>query len=63
MATIATLTQKADGNLEGTLTTLNITAPIAILPNGRKAKDSAPVYTLFTPGAENPWVKLYENCL
>jgi NAD(P)-dependent dehydrogenase (short-subunit alcohol dehydrogenase family) len=20
-------------------------------------------YTLFTPGAENPWVKLYENCL
>jgi uncharacterized protein (DUF736 family) len=44
MATIATLTQKADGNLEGTLTTLKITAPIAILPNGRKAKDSAPDY-------------------
>ena len=21
------------------------------------------IYTLFTPGAENPWVKLYENCL
>jgi hypothetical protein len=20
-------------------------------------------YTLFSPGAENPWVKLYENCL
>ena len=19
-------------------------------------------YTLLTPGAENPWVKLYENC-
>ena len=44
MATIATLTQKADGNLEGTLTTLNITAPIAILPNARKAKDTAPDY-------------------
>ena len=44
MATIATLTQKADGNLEGTLTTLNITAPIALLPNARKAKDSAPDY-------------------
>jgi uncharacterized protein (DUF736 family) len=43
MATIATL-KKADGNLEGTLTTLKITAPIAILPNGRKAKDSAPDY-------------------
>ena len=44
MATIATLTQKADGNLEGTLTTLNITAAIAILPNGRKTKDNAPDY-------------------
>jgi len=44
MTTIATLTQKADGNLEGTLTTLNITAPIAILPNGRKTKDNAPDY-------------------
>jgi len=44
MATLATLTQKADGNLEGTLTTLNITAVIAILPNGRKTKDNAPDY-------------------
>ena len=44
MATIATLTQKADGNFEGTLTTLNITAPIALLPNARKSKDSAPDY-------------------
>ena len=44
MATIATLTQKADGNYEGTLTTLNITAPIALLPNTRKSKDSAPDY-------------------
>ena len=44
MATIATLTQKADGNLEGTLTTLNITAQIALLPNARKSKDTAPDY-------------------
>ena len=44
MATIATLTQKADGNLEGNLTTLNITAPIAILPNPRKSKDTSPDY-------------------
>ena len=33
IATIATLTQKADGNLEGTLATLNVTAPIALVPN------------------------------
>jgi uncharacterized protein (DUF736 family) len=33
MATIATLTKKADGNLEGTLTTLNVNAPIALVPN------------------------------
>lgn len=42
MATIANLTQKADGTLEGTLATLNVTAPIAIVPNGRKAKDNEP---------------------
>ena len=44
MATIATLTLKDDGSLEGTLTTLNVTAPIAIVANGRKAKDSEPDY-------------------
>ena len=38
MATIATLTQKADGNLDGTPTTLNIPAPIALLPNTRKRR-------------------------
>ena len=46
MATIATLTQKQDGNLEGTLTTLTITAPIALVPNGRKAKESEPDYRI-----------------
>lgn len=43
MATIANLTVKADGSFEGMLATLNVTAPIAIVPNGRKAKDSEPV--------------------
>lgn len=43
MPTIANLTVKADGSFEGTLATLNVTAPIAIVPNGRKAKDSEPV--------------------
>lgn len=42
MATIANLTVKQDGTLEGTLATLNVTAPIAIIPNGRKSKDSEP---------------------
>ena len=44
MATIATLTQKQDGTLEGTLTTLNVTAPIALVPNSRKAKENEPDY-------------------
>jgi len=42
MATIAKLVAKADGSFEGTLATLSVTAPIAILPNGRKVKDSEP---------------------
>ena len=42
MVTIATLTQKADGNLEGTLSTFNVTAPIALIPNDRKARDNEP---------------------
>lgn len=46
MATIATLTLKSDGNLEGTLATLNVTAPIALVPNGRKAKDNEPDYRI-----------------
>ena len=48
MATIATLTQKADGNLEGTLTTLNVTAPIVLAPNTRKAKDNEPDYRIIS---------------
>ena len=44
MATIATLTLKADGALEGMLTTLHVAAAIALQPNPRKTKDSAPDY-------------------
>jgi hypothetical protein len=43
MATTAKLTVKADGSFDGTLAILNVTAPIAIVPNGRKANDSKPV--------------------
>ena len=48
MATIATLTQKADGNLEGTLTTLNVTASIILAQNTRKAKDNEPDYRIIS---------------
>ncbi|UXN76151.1 DUF736 family protein (plasmid) [Devosia sp. A8/3-2] len=48
MATIANLTQKSDGSLEGTLATLNITAPIAIVPNDRKAKDNEPDFRIIS---------------
>ena len=46
MATIATLTQKADGTLEGQLTTLSVTAQIALVKNGRKTKDNEPDYRI-----------------
>ena len=39
--TIATLTQKGE-NLEGTLHTLSVSAPIALVPNARKTKDNEP---------------------
>ena len=45
MATIVTLTQKNDG-FEGTLATLTVTAPIALVPNTRKAKDNEPDYRI-----------------
>jgi uncharacterized protein (DUF736 family) len=48
MATIANLTLKTDGSYEGTLATLSVTAPIAIVPNGRKAKDSEPDYRVIS---------------
>ena len=48
MPTIANLTEKADGSFEGTLATLNVTAPIAIVPNGRKNKESEPDYRVIS---------------
>jgi len=48
MATIANLNVKPDGSFEGTLATLNVTAQIAIVPNGRKAKDSEPDYRILS---------------
>lgn len=44
--TIANLTVKADGTLEGTLATLNVNVPIAIVPNAAKATDDAPDYRI-----------------
>jgi len=46
MATIANLTVKADDSFEGTLATLTVSAPIAIIPNNRKAKESEPDYRI-----------------
>ncbi len=40
--TIATLTQKNDGTLEGVFATIRVNAPIAIIPNVHKASDDAP---------------------
>lgn len=63
--TIANLTVKADGSFEGTLTTLNVTAPIAILPNVRKMNDREPDYRVvsrknnFELGAG--WIKTSQN--
>lgn len=48
MATIANLTAKDDGSFEGTLATLSVTAQIAIVPNGRKAKESEPDYRVIS---------------
>ena len=43
MTTIANLTVKSDDSFEGTLATLTVSAPIAIIPNSRKVKDTEPV--------------------
>lgn len=48
MASIANLTVKDDGSFEGTLATLMVTAPIAIVPNGRKVKDAEPDYRVIS---------------
>src|SRR3546814_18843601 len=48
MATIANLTQKQDGSLEGTLATLNVTAQIALIQNTRKPKENEPAYRIIS---------------
>src|SRR3546814_8892777 len=48
MATIANLTQKQDGSLEGTLATLNVTAQIALIQNTRKTKENEPDYRIIS---------------
>lgn len=44
--TIAHLTEKQDGSFEGTLTTLSISAPIAIVPNAMRASEDAPDFRI-----------------
>jgi len=48
MTTIANLTVKSDGTFEGVLATLNVTAPITIVPNGRKSKELEPDYRVLS---------------
>ena len=42
--TIANLTAKADGSMEGVFATLRVNAPIAVLPNAHKSREDAPDY-------------------
>jgi uncharacterized protein (DUF736 family) len=44
--TIATLTAKTDGTLEGIFATIRVNAPIAIVPNTNKASAKAPDYRI-----------------
>jgi uncharacterized protein (DUF736 family) len=48
MATIANLTVKSDGSMDGTLATLNVTAPISIVPNVRKTKENEPDFRIIS---------------
>lgn len=48
MATIANLTVKPDGSMDGTLATLNVTAPISIVPNARKTKENEPDFRILS---------------
>ena len=44
--TIATLTEKTDGTLEGVFATIRVNAPIALIPNVSKASEEAPDYRI-----------------
>ncbi|MBY5523538.1 DUF736 domain-containing protein [Rhizobium leguminosarum] len=44
--TIATLTEKTDGTLEGVFATIRVNAPIALISNANKASEEAPDYRI-----------------
>jgi uncharacterized protein (DUF736 family) len=44
--TIANLTAKADGSMEGVFATLRVNAPITVLPNASKSREDAPDYRI-----------------
>ncbi|CAG0982322.1 MAG: DUF736 family protein [Rhizobiaceae bacterium] len=44
--TIANLTTKADGSMEGVFATLRVNAPIAVVPNTNKSSEEAPDYRI-----------------
>jgi uncharacterized protein (DUF736 family) len=44
--TIANLTTKADGSMEGVFATLRVNAPITLVPNASKSSEEAPDYRI-----------------
>ena len=48
MATIANLTVKSNDSFEGTLATLTVQAPIAVVPNAFKTKETEPDYRIIS---------------
>ncbi|MBE0703234.1 MAG: DUF736 family protein [Afipia sp.] len=44
--TIANLTQKSDGSMEGVFATLRVNAPISVIPNANKSREDAPDYRI-----------------
>jgi len=44
--TIANLTTKADGSMEGVFATLRVNAPITLIPNNNKSREDAPDYRI-----------------
>jgi uncharacterized protein (DUF736 family) len=52
MASIGTVTRKADGSFIGTLATISIKAHIAILPNTAKKSDAQPDFRVYSGKVE-----------
>ena len=44
--TIANLTTKSDGSMEGVFATLRVNAPISVIPNPNKSHEDAPDYRI-----------------